>query len=57
MNKIKILGGILLIAGGILIFIIDDSEYGWIVNSLIGAVTAAGFFLTVFGTFNFKIKV
>lgn len=57
MNKARILGVILFILGFFLMYKNNNSESGFYVNALIGAITAAGFFLIVFGNFNFKSKV
>jgi hypothetical protein len=57
MNKARVLGLILFLIGFFLMYKNNNSGNGWMVSAMIGAGTAAGFFLTVFGTFNFKIKV
>ena len=54
MNKVRILGIILFLLGFFLMFKTDNSESGWIINALIGAITGAGFILAVFGKTNFK---
>ncbi len=57
MNKSRILGGILLLIGIVLMFKIDSSEKGWIFNALIGAIVGGGFVLTIFGGEIFKAKI
>ena len=57
MNKFRILGIIILGLGLFLMFKYDNSESGWLINALIGAVVGCGFVLTIFGRLNFKSKV
>jgi uncharacterized membrane protein YiaA len=57
MNKVRILGIILFLLGFFLMYKTDNSESGFFINALIGIITTLGFFLTVFGNFNFKSKI
>ena len=56
MNKIRITGIIILLIGLFLMFKIENSENGWLINAFIGAIVGGGFVLTIFGKSNFKSK-
>ncbi|RAJ18659.1 hypothetical protein LX77_03762 [Gelidibacter algens] len=54
MNKARVLGILLFILGFYLMYKSHNSESGFLINALIGALTAAGFFLAAFGNLKFR---
>ncbi|OBX23284.1 hypothetical protein A9996_16045 [Gelidibacter algens] len=51
MNKARVLGILLFILGFYLMYKSHNSESGFLINALIGALTAAGFFFSCFWKF------
>ena len=57
MNKVRILGIIVLATGFYLMYLTDKYESGYFVGILTGAITAMGFGLIVFGKIKFWTKI
>ena len=56
MNKVRLLGGILILAGVFLNYIIKDLENVFLIKMVIGMLIGYSFFLIIFGRFNIGKK-
>jgi hypothetical protein len=52
MNKVRLLGGFLLLAAVLLYYSTEDSENGYLINMVNGILIGYSFFLIIFGRFN-----